>query len=106
MTPSGARVIVRLRGESTDRTGELYAVDSVGVTVRGERLVRMRWPRIAAIDVAKLGKGYDVSSDHAEVDAAHRARLAAVSRFPQGLTGALLERVLSRVGQSTLEEMP
>jgi hypothetical protein len=106
MSPAGARVAIRVRGETADRLGELYAADSAGVTIRGERLVRVRWQRLAAMDVLKLGRGYDISYDQPVVDAAHRGRLAAVSRFPQGLSGPLLERVLARVSQSAIEEIP
>jgi hypothetical protein len=106
LTPAGASVAVRVRGETTDRAGELYAADTAGVVIRGPRLVRIRWQRVAAIDVDRLGKGYDVRPDMPVVDAPHRARLAAVSRFPQGLSGSLLERVLSLIGQPALDEVP
>ena len=106
MTPAGARVALRVRGERADRLGELYAVDSVGVTLRGERVIRVRWPDVAAMDVLELGKYYDISADLPTVDASHRARLAAVSRFPQGLSGAVLERVLARVGQRAIVDVP
>ncbi|MEO8564008.1 MAG: hypothetical protein ABI601_18150 [bacterium] len=106
MTPAGVRVALRVRGERADRLGELYAVDSSGVTLRAERVVRVHWASVAAMDVIELGKGYDISPDLPTIDAPHRARLAAVSRFPQGLSGALLARVLARVGQRAIEEVP
>jgi hypothetical protein len=105
VSPAGARVAVRVRGVSTDRVGELYAADTAGVVVRDDRLARVRWPDVIAMDVLKLGKGYDIRTGHGEIDAAHRARLAAVSRFPQGLTGPLLARVLSLVGQPSIDEV-
>lgn len=83
--PEGARVALRVQGESADRVGELIAVDSIGITIREQRLVRIAWPRVAALDVAQLGKEYDIRFGEV-VTAEKRARLALVSRFPQGLS--------------------
>ena len=105
MSPVGASVTLRVRGETTDRAGELYAVDSAGVVLKGARLVRVRWNRMGAMDVLKLGGGYDIRADQQVVDAAQRARLGAVSRFPQGLSGELLTRVLARLDQPALDEV-
>lgn len=103
--PEGARVAVRVRGETADRVGELFAVDSAGLTIRAARLVRIRWPAVTAIDVDRLGGDYDVYPGR-PADAAHRVRLAAVSRFPQGLSGDLLARVLDKLGQPALDDLP
>lgn len=107
-TAAGARIAVRVQGEPTDRIGELYAADSLGVTLRllaGERrIVRVAWTRLAALDVHQLGDRYDVRFG-ASVDADRRRRLALVSRFPQGLAGPLLERVLAAAAQPALEEI-
>jgi len=104
LLPVGASVSVRVRGESADRTGELYAVDTAGVVVRGARLTRIHWPVLAALDVVGLGQGFDVRSG-TTVATDQRERLATVSRFPQGLSGELLTRVLARLGQDALEEV-
>lgn len=81
----GARVALRVSGEPTDRLGELIAVDSVGITIRDTRLVRIAWRRVAALDVAQLGRDYDILPGES-VTPEKRARLALVSRFPQGLS--------------------
>jgi hypothetical protein len=104
MGPQGARVAIRVRGEGTDRRGELYAVDSIGVIYRGNQLTRVSWPRLEAMDVDQVGSDYDVSFGES-VDAAKRAKLALLSRFPQGLSDNLLRSVLSVLNQSALEEV-
>jgi hypothetical protein len=104
MGPQGARVAVRVRGEASDRIGELFAVDSIGVMVRDVKLTRIRWPQLAAMDVKQLGSDYDVSFGET-VTASKRAKLAPLSRFPQGLSGDLLRSVLSALNQSALEEV-
>jgi hypothetical protein len=104
--PVGARVAMHLRGDPIVRVGELFAVDSSGVTVRGERLMHVRWNVLDLMDVDGLGGGYDVDYGGTRVTAAQRARLAIVSRFPQGLSGELLARVLALVGQSKVDEVP
>ena len=83
--PDGARVALRVQGESADRVGELIAVDSIGITIRDQRMIRVAWSRVAALDVAQLGDDYDIRFGEI-VTAAKRARLALVSRFPQGLS--------------------
>lgn len=104
MGPEGVRVAVRVHGEARDRLGELFAVDTAGVTLRGERLVLVAWPKLAAMDLRGLGSGYDIR--FGEVPAADkRERLALVSRFPQGLRGELLARVLAALQQPALEEV-
>jgi hypothetical protein len=101
-SPAGAQVAVRVRGESADRVGELYAADSAGVVVRAGRLVRVAWPRVAALDVAGQGDRFDVLWGET-VAPATWGQLALVSRFPQGLQGELLREVLRRAGQDSLE---
>lgn len=81
----GARVALRVQGESADRIGELIAVDSVGITIRDQRMIRVAWSRVAALDVAQLGDDYDIRFGEI-VSAEKRARLALVSRFPQGIS--------------------
>ena len=102
--PQGAHVAVRVTGESADRVGELYAVDSLGVMLRTSALVRVRWSRLSAMDVDKMSGTYDISFGEM-VSAEKRERLALVSRFPQGLQGALLARVLSMISQSELVDI-
>lgn len=100
--PAGAAVRVHIQGESADRRGELFAADSTGIIVRATRLTYVAWPRVRSMHVAQTSLDYDVSRG-ITLDAAHRARLTLVSRFPQGLTGPLLARVLATLGQDTLD---
>jgi hypothetical protein len=102
--PQGARVALRVRGENSDRLGELFAVDSVGVTIRDATVIRVRWSKLDAMDVKNMGSAYDVGFGET-VTPDKRAKLAPLSRFPQGLSGALLRSVLSTLGQSALEEV-
>jgi hypothetical protein len=102
--PQGVQVAVRVRGESADRVGELIAVDSIGMMVRGIELQRVAWSRVHAVDVAGFGVPYDVAPGRA-VDMPARSRLALLSRYPQGLDEALLARVLSALGQAALVEV-
>ncbi len=102
--PVGALVTIRVRGEQADRRGELFTADSLGLTLRGERLVRVAWERLDAMDVDKMGPNYDVRAGESP-SREKRARIALVSRFPQGLSGELLSRVLTALNQGALEEI-
>ncbi|HEX3865352.1 MAG TPA: hypothetical protein VHV78_01325 [Gemmatimonadaceae bacterium] len=84
--PAGANAAVRIKGETNDRRGELIAVDSVGVTIRGDRTVRIPWTLVDAVDVANMP---DESAIHPgeHVTPAKRAQLALYARFPQGIAG-------------------
>jgi len=82
--PGGARVAVRVSGESRDRIGELLAVDSTGVTIRASVVTFIAWKRLAALDVEGLGRDYDIAYGE-PVESDKIARLALVSRFPQGI---------------------
>jgi hypothetical protein len=84
-SPDGARVALRVSGESRGWLGELIAVDSTGITIRDTKIIHVAWTRLAALDVAQLGNDYDVRPGET-VTAEKRARLALISRFPQGLS--------------------
>jgi hypothetical protein len=103
--PDGATVLLRTQRDGIIRRGELFAVDSVGVIVRTDRLLSVPWNRVAEIEVLGLDGAYDVARGEV-VDPAKRARLALVSRFPQGLADELLRRVLATVGQTAIEVVP
>ena len=105
LSPVGAHVRVRVRSESADRAGELYAVDSVGVTIRAARVTRIHWPVVATMRVDGLGREYDIRSGSEPIAREQREQLAPVSRFPQGLSGELLARVLASLGQDAREEV-
>jgi hypothetical protein len=102
-SPVGAEVAVRVAGETEDRVGELYSADSTGLIVKPlGRLIRVAWRRIEALDVDKMGHAYDIVPGEV-IDEKKIRRLAAVSRFPQGLQGDLLGRVLKHLYQDSLE---
>lgn len=103
--PQGALVTIRIKGERQLQRGELFAADSSGVTIHRGNVVRVHWARIAAIDVDGLGSDFDVLPGETVSDR-KREKLALVSRFPQGLSGPVLERVLSALKQPSVEEIP
>ena len=103
-SPAGALVALRVTGDTADRVGELFSVDSIGITVRAGSLVRVAWSRVFAMDVDKVGRSADVHPREV-VAADKRRRLAALSRFPQGLSGELLARVLRELQQDSLIEI-
>lgn len=100
--PDGARVAVRVRGETADRLGELLAADSSGITIRSPRIVHIAWSRILAIDVDGLGEEYDLFFGET-VSREKITRIALVSRFGQGI-GKLpitLDSVIAQAAAST-----
>lgn len=100
-SPNGAPVAVRVVGETADRVGELFAADSLGVMVRVQALLHIRWERLHGMDIDGAGRGYDVPPGRVP-DAEHIRRIASMSRFPQGLRGPLLEEVLRRLAQEAV----
>ena len=104
--PQGARVAVRVTNEPSDRLGELFASDSVGVTILDDdrHLIRIAWRRVDAMDVSKVGAEYDLRHGE-QPDADKRQRIALLSRFPQGLRGDLLSRTLAALRQDALREI-
>lgn len=104
--PQGARVAVRVTNEPSDRLGELFAADSVGVTILDDdrHLIRIAWRRVDAMDVSKVGAEYDLRHGE-QPDADKRQRIALLSRFPQGLRGDLLSRTLGALRQDALREI-
>lgn len=104
--PQGARVAVRVTNEPSDRLGELFAADSVGVTILDDdrHLMRIAWRRVDAMDVSKVGAEYDLRHGE-QPDADKRQRIALLSRFPQGLRGDLLSRTLAALRQDALQEI-
>lgn len=102
VTPAGARVALRVQGETADRLGELLVCDSLGLVLRSGRVVRIAWSRVAAMDVADRGSYADVLwGEH--VGRTKQNRLALISRFPQGLDSARLSAVLQLLHQDTLD---
>lgn len=103
-TAAGAPVTYRFVNSSTQLRAELYAVEDSGVIVRRDRLERVRWSRLAYLGVDGMGARYQVMPS-APIDSAKRERLRLVSRFPQGLSGPLLERVLDALQQPSLDSL-
>lgn len=102
---SGALVAVRIPGEGVDRVGELYSVDSVAVIIRSSGpggLQRIPWSLRFPMDVDGLGADFDVRSGELVLPL-KRAKLALVSRFPQGLRGELLAKVIDQLKQPLVE---
>lgn len=104
--PQGARVAVRVTSEPSDRLGELFASDSIGVTILDDdrHLTRIAWQRVDAMDVSKVGAEYDLRHGE-QPSAAKRQRIALLSRFPQGLSGDLLSRTLAALELDGLREI-
>lgn len=101
-TPAGAQARVRLNSALGERRGELYAVDSAGVFLHDGRLRHIDWSVIQRFEVLRMGDAY-TSSGGAVPGTDTRARVARVSRFPQGLEGELLSNVLTLLRQPALE---
>jgi hypothetical protein len=102
--PAGARIAVRVSGQKDDIVGEMYAVDSIGVTVFDGILRRISWGRLAAMDIKDVGDEFDLQFGE-QVTAEKRTRIARLARFPQGLNNTILRAVSARTGQATLEEI-
>ncbi|WP_411281514.1 hypothetical protein [Gemmatimonas sp.] len=103
-SPEGARIAMRVNGESQDRVGELLAVGDEGVVMRGAQITRVSWSRVYAIDVDRLSGSYDLLRGE-DASAPKRQRLALVSRFPQGLSAELLSQLLTVNKQTAVEEI-
>jgi hypothetical protein len=100
----GAPVTYRLVGSSTQLRAELFAVEDSSVIVRRDKLERLHWSRLAYFGVNRMGARYQVMPS-SPIDPDKRERLRLVSRFPQGLSGPLLERVLDALQQPTLDSL-
>lgn len=103
-TSAGAPVSYRLLNTSTQLKAELYAVEDSGVIVRRDRLERVRWSSLEYLYVDRMGAPYAVRPS-ASISPEFRERLRLVSRFPQGLSGPLLERVLDALQQPSLDSL-
>jgi hypothetical protein len=84
-------------------SGELLAVQSDGVIVLSNSVIELvPYLSIDALRLDELGGGYDISGAGKVPTAAQQARLAAVSRYPQGIDAKLQARLLSQLHQSEL----
>jgi hypothetical protein len=104
-SPTGAVVRLRVQGEGQDRRGELFTVDSIGVTIHADSLLRVHWARLEYLDVLRLKGPFDLYPRQA-VTLEKRAALTRLSRFPQGLDGATLAAVLAALQLERIAEVP
>ncbi|QJR37573.1 hypothetical protein [Gemmatimonas groenlandica] len=115
VSPEGARIALRVVGETQDRMGELLSVDNEhvlmrspevveGVELRRPKITRVAWSRVYAIDVDQLGGAYDVVRGQRVAEETRR-KLALISRFPQGVSLELLTRLLAADKQAAVEEI-
>ena len=102
MGPEGAQVAVRVRGETTDRVGELLAVDSIGVTIGGQHIVRVSWAKVEAMDVDHADGYYDIRFGET-ITKEKVSRLALIARFPQGMRGLpiTIDSLIAEAGRSS-----
>jgi len=103
-SPDGAQLRLRLVDRKAVSIGELFAVDSTGVLLFSGRLTHVRFERIRALDFVQLGAPYDMYTGR--LGSADIEHLRLVSRFPQGLDGPTLARVLTALGQDSVQEVP
>lgn len=100
-SPLGATITYAIDGHRNTYRAELFAADDTHIYVYNETLRRVRWDRLTRIGMQGTSLFRPATRPSAE-----RAKFALVSRFPQGLSDPLLEEVLQRLGQATVEEIP
>lgn len=98
---SGAEVIIHFPAPQPSLSAELYAVEPAGVLMKASLLTRVDWTSMRSMDVVGFGTGYDMRAGSGMSDE-QRERLRLISRFPQGLSGPLLTRVLETLGQDSV----
>jgi hypothetical protein len=97
--PNGATVTVQTTSQSA--TGELLAVRDDGVVIlRGSKLTLAPFADLHSVKVAVLSD-YSIGAGAPPPD--RRARLNALSRYPQGIGAELQRKLFSQSGQAELE---
>ena len=97
--PNGATVTVQTTSQSA--TGELLAVRDDGVVfLRGPKLAIAPFGDLRSVKVAMLSD-YSIGAGTPPPD--RRARLNAVSRYPQGISAELQRKLLAQSGQTALD---
>jgi hypothetical protein len=97
--PNGATVTVQTTSQSA--TGELLAVRDDGVVMlRGAKLAFAPFADLRSVKVAVLSD-YSIGAGAPPPD--RRARLNAVSRYPQGISAELQRKLLAQSGQTALD---
>jgi len=105
VSPAGARIAFRLEGERRIRRAELISVDSVALLVLDSLLYRVAWERINALEASGAHARFSLPRPAGKTPE-YRARLALISRHPQGLSEALLAEALARLGQRAVLDLP
>lgn len=100
-SPAGITVSFRLAIEREPRSGELFAADSTGITVRTSQLMHVSWTSLRFVRVPGRGTYFDAFEPRGQ-SAELVAQLALLSRYPQGLDGPLLAEVLRSLKQDAL----
>ena len=96
--PNGATVTVQTTSQSV--TGELLAVRDDGVVIlRGSKLAFAPFADLRSVKVAVLSE-YSIGAGAPSPD--RRARLNAVSRYPQGIGAELQRKLFAQSGQTAL----
>jgi hypothetical protein len=92
--------------------GELLEVRDTGLLIllpperaAGKPVVLLPYGAIRTARFGRLGAGYGLKDGQTPVPAT-RERLRRVSRFPQGLSDAVLRRLLDACGQAEVEKVP
>ena len=97
--PNGATVSIQTTGETAN--GELLAVRDDGLVIlRGPRLSFVPYNNLRSARIAELS---DYSVGAGAPAPASRAKLTAVSRYPQGIGKELQRKLLAQSGQTELE---
>lgn len=97
--PNGA--MANIQTESGAISGELLAVQEDGVIVLDNSVMELvPYHFIRSLRLRQLDGDYALGSD--APDRARRARLASVSRYPQGINVQLRQRLLAQLRQSEI----
>ena len=102
--PAGVTVTVHMPEFAVPLHGELYAVDSTSLYVVFGQLTRVRFDRLSQLVVDDLRTAYSASGTQL-FDPSWRERMRLLSRFPQGLTGTLRQRVLAELKQADIVDV-
>lgn len=97
--PNGATVTVQTASQSA--TGELLAVRDDGVVIlRGAKLAFAPFADLRSVKVPVLSD-YSIGAGAPPLD--RRARLNALSRYPQGISAELQRKLFAQSGQTALD---
>lgn len=99
--PNGATAhIVSSLGQIS---GELLAVQNDGVVILTNSVMKLiPYLSIDRLRLDELGDSYNLNGGGNVPTAAQQAKLAAVSRYPQGIDATLRQRLLSQLHQAEL----